>query len=494
MTLKIKHVLPLLLLALACSDTERAAREGTVLRPDIDAGQTDLDAGQDAADVGGPDSPVTVDESVLEEGLGGEATVEAEAGRPFATLLSDLPLEHFQAGSRGREFFVADWEPGNTGRELLNGLGPLFHASSCVACHPGTGRAPSWRSDGQMSQGVLLRLRRVDGDGNAIGADTSYGPQLQPLALGGVPAEASVRWSDDGAVDEDSAFSVPLGAGAAYHVYSQNYGPFDPDTRVYARLSPHLTGMGLIDHVSEAEILEWEDPDDLDGDGISGRANWLGGDADRRLGRYGWKANTATLLDQVAFAFAGDMGITSPVVPEEECTEAQTACDNAPNGGRPEVGETALNDVVAYLRLLGVPERRVADPEKEAAGFRFFVQAGCDRCHRTTLHTEAFDPESVLSDQRIHLFSDLLLHDMGAELADGVPDGSASGSEWKTPPLWGIGRVADDPDARFLHDGRANTLDEAILAHGGEAAAARERFEAASESEREALLAFLNSL
>lgn len=489
------------LLMAACSDDPApspASSEDTggedMPTEDMGMDSEDFSPGDLEGDQG--DRP-SIDETPLEEGLGGEATVESEPGRPFATLLRDLPLEQFQAGSRGREFFVAEWEPGNRGRELLNGLGPLFHATSCVACHPASGRAQSWRADGSMGAGVLLRLHRVSSEGKVLGGDSVYGSQLQPFSLGIIPREAAVRWDEglDEPERDDAAFFVSLGGDRSYTVYGANYGDFDANTRAHARLSPHLTGMGLLDHIADEEILEWEDPEDLDGDGISGRANWLqSGDEEPRLGRYGWKGNVATLREQVAFAFSGDMGITSPLAPQQRCTEAQTACAEAPSGGEPEVSDTALDDVVEYLRLLGVPARNVTNPAQEQKGYRLFHSVGCASCHRPTLHTRDFDDNSVLSNQRIHPFTDLLLHDMGPSLDDGVPDGAATGSEWKTPPLWGIGRVAEDRYARFLHDGRAATMKEAILAHDGEGRRSQEGFASLAGEEQEALLAFLRSL
>lgn len=491
-------------LSLGCTDDEAKPDhpeivivEDDLASPGFDADMegSDEDATPDHEDMRAlPDmrEQLEVDESPLEQPIAGRATVDARADLPFATLIADLPLESFQAASRGREFFVADWEPGQTGRELLDGLGPLFHVASCQGCHPATGRPPTFLAGGEVGPGILFRL------GSSEGApDPVYGGQLQPRALSGIAPEASIRWyargSDEGV--GEGAPSVALGSALVVYFEALGYGDFDASTRFGPRLSPHLTGMGLLDDIPLETLEGLEDPDDLDGDGISGRIHWLEGEGGARVvGRYGWKSNIPTLRAQVAGAFVGDMGLTSPLRPEDDCMPPQAACVMAPDGGVFEVSDSGLDAVVDYLRLLGVPARRVVDPELERRGYHRFVQIGCASCHIPTLRTLDFDPESPLSGQTIHPFTDLLLHDMGEGLADGLPDGDASGSEWRTPPLWGLGRVVDDPRARLLHDGRASSIEEAILMHGGEAAGVVERYAALSGSEREALLAFLHTL
>lgn len=423
--------------------------------------------------------------------LGGEATVTPADGETFSTLLDHLPLEAFSAASRGRELFVGVWEPGAGGRELLNGLGPHFHVAACQACHPPGGRPPTYDASGAVLEGVLFRAARVGDDGAYLGPDPVYGAQIQPRALVGVPVEATLRWLDNGAVPAD----VPrVQVGDHTVVFEQlGYGPLHEDTQLGARLSPHLAGMGLLDHIPAEQILAWEDPNDEDADGISGRAHWHGEGEDRRIGRYGWKANMPDLRTQIAGAFRGDMGITSPVFPADDCTDAQAACVASPNGGAPEVTVEALDAVVAYMQLLGVP-RRQAPPGTHDDGYRAFVQVGCAGCHRPTFTTAPHASVAVMSEQTIYPFTDLLLHDMGPALSDGIPDGDASAAEWRTPPLWGIGRVASHSTARFMHDGRAGSIAQAIAAHGGEGAASARAFADSNEETRRALLDFVTSL
>ncbi len=212
------------------------------------------------------------------------------------------------------------------------------------------------------------------------------------------------------------------------------------------------------------------------------------------LGRFGWKANTATVEDQVADAFIADLGITSPIHPEENCTVVQVECQRAPNGGTPEITAERLAKVVFYASTLAVPQRRNLDDPDVIAGADLFEQLQCAVCHRPSF-TTGKDAISAVSDQQIFPFSDLLLHDMGDGLADGKPDGLATGSEWRTPPLWGIGLVEQvNGHTFFLHDGRARSLEEAVLWHGGEALAARDGFVALDSVARARLIAFLESL
>ena len=259
---------------------------------------------------------------------------------------------------------------------------------------------------------------------------------------------------------------------------------------------------GPIDHPDtgpEGLINAWPlaDPDDADGDGISGRPNmvWDIRRSEVVLGRFGWKANEPTVEQQAAAAFLGDIGITSTLFPEENCPAAQDACAAAPNGGTPEIPDERLAQVEFYVQTLAVPAMRNVDDPRVRRGAELFVQTGCAACHRPRHVTGDDHPVEPLRNQTIFPFTDLLLHDMGEGLADGRPDGLATGREWRTPPLWGIGLVeVVNRHTMFLHDGRARSLEEAILWHGGEGQAARDQFMALTRDERDALLQFLRSL
>jgi CxxC motif-containing protein (DUF1111 family) len=270
-----------------------------------------------------------------------------------------------------------------------------------------------------------------------------------------------------------------------------------------ARVAPPMIGMGLLEAIPEADIIALADPDDRDGDGISGRPNqvWSASDGRVMLGRFGWKAGASSVAMQSANAFAGDIGLSSALAPEAwgDCTARQPHCRDAPDGRDAregiEVTKQMLDLVVFYARNLAVPARPDAGAKQVLAGKRVFHAAGCAACHRPSFTTraDAIGPEQ--SGQKIWPYTDLLLHDMGEGLADNRPEGAADGREWRTAPLWGLGLTETvSGHTLLLHDGRARNLLEAILWHGGEAEAARQKVIALPKAEREALLAFLRSL
>jgi CxxC motif-containing protein (DUF1111 family) len=255
-------------------------------------------------------------------------------------------------------------------------------------------------------------------------------------------------------------------------------------------------GVGLLEAVPESTVRELAAAQAEAGDGISGRLNlvWSPSTGEMALGRFGWKANVATVEEQTAGAFLGDVGITSWLHPDQSCTPAQVECLAAADGGTPEVSDDKLDRVVFYTRTLAVPARRDVGDAATTRGEELFGQLNCSACHVPELRTGDADV-AALSDQTIRPYTDLLLHDMGPGLADGRPDGEAGPSEWRTAPLWGIGLTDEvNGHTRFLHDGRARSLVEAILWHGGEAEAARKGFLALTRPERDDLIAFLNSL
>ncbi len=377
-----------------------------------------------------------------------------------------------------------------------DGLGPLFNASSCVACHNRNGRgAPP--EPGLPAFSLLLRLS-VALPGGATAPEPTYGDQIQPLAIGAVPPEGRVTlvYTDhEGAFADGTIYTLRR---PQFIVENTNYGPLAPDLLTSPRLAQPLVGLGLLAAIDGAALALAADPDDANADGISGRINRVPGGAGAP-GRFGWKANQLDLEAQNAGAMLGDLGITSPPLPNEACGAAQTSCLDAPNGGSPELSATALAALNFYMAASAVPSRpSAADPEV-LAGKSVFHQLGCAACHRPSWTTGSPPGLPELAGQLIWPYSDLLLHDLGDDLADGRPDHEASGREWRTPPLWGIGLSAlvssgGAVGATFLHDGRARSIAEAILWHGGEAAAAREAFRRTSASERALLERFVNSL
>lgn len=500
--MKLASKIPPVVLALV------AAGCGSGSSPPQDAAPIQPDSGTDAAgipdaralDATAPDaldaSPDAAPAPTLPDPLLiGGALTSTPGAAPFLTPAPGLDLGALPAFSVGRELFVADWDAAPGDRTLIDGLGPLYHALSCLACHPAGGRPRSLEPGGVVVPGLLLRLARAGEHGWA--PDPVFGGQLQPSALPGVPGEGAVRWSPS-APPQDARYqtvSTTSPRPAFALDVSAAYPALDPGTRAGARLSPHLAGMGLIQHVPDAVILAWEDIDDRDRDGISGRASRIVTPDGVSIGRFGWKAPKPALRAQASAAFANDMGITSPDVPADDCTASQAACLDAPSGGTPEITAAGLDAVVVFMSHLAVPAARRDNRDPVVLhGAALFEAARCAACHRPTLVTGPASGLPLLAEQTFHPYTDLLLHDMGSALADAIAEGDASPAEWRTAPLWGLGLVEQAPGARFLHDGRATSLEDAILWHGGEAEPARAAFAAMSRAERDALLAFVRSL
>ena len=428
---------------------------------------------------------------------GGATTAFTTTRNAFGLSARNLDTLERRTFAVGNSFFRQNWVTAPASTEARDGLGPTFNALSCSSCHllDGRGKPPDGPDDGE--RGLLLRLS-IPGAGPHGGPlpEPVYGGQLQDRAIVGVPIEGEfiiVYQEMPGVFADGELYSLRR---PTYQFRDLNFGPMRPETLVSPRVAPAIVGMGLLEAIPEADILSAVDPDDVDGDGISGRVNmvWDERKGAMSLGRFGWKANVPTVEQQTAGAFLGDLGVTSELFPEENCTAPQEDCMTAPNGGSPEIGEKRLADVVFYTQTLAVPAMRdISDPRVQK-GAQVFVQAGCAVCH-TPQHTTGAHEIEALSNQTIYPYTDLLLHDMGPELADGRPDFGANGQEWRTPPLWGIGLVETvSGHTMFLHDGRARNLTEAILWHGGEGAAARDAFKALTKEEREALIRFLNSL
>ena len=289
-----------------------------------------------------------------------------------------------------------------------------------------------------------------------------------------------------------------------YELIDLNYVPISPEIMVSPRVAPPMIGLGLLEAVSEDQILANADPDDESGDGISGKPNrvWSALHGKEMLGRFGWKASQTTIAEQSAGAFSGDIGILTTLHPSGagECTQEQARCINAPSGNSSkyqnvEVGDELFKLVTFYSQNLAVPKRRNPEDPEVLKGKALFYEIGCVKCHQPKFVTGEAPRQPHLSNQLIYPYTGMLLHDMGEGLADNRPDGKASGREWRTPPLWGIGLTETvNGHTLFLHDGRARNLTEAILWHGGEAQAARDEFAELSREDRERLLAFVNSL
>lgn len=432
-----------------------------------------------------------------EELSGGDTTVFDVSPNAFSLSARNLPGPRRSQFFVGNSFFNQNWVQAPSSTAGRDGLGPLFNTRSCSACHFKDGRSPGPEQNVALSTALLrLSIPGKDPHGGP-NPDPTYGDQLQGQSLPDVPKEgdAFATYTEvSGSFADGEAYRL---AQPSYRIENLGYGPLHPDIMISPRVGLAMIGLGLLELVPEQDLLRNADPDDRNGDGISGRPNyvWDAVQGKKALGRIGWKANQPNVLQQVAGAFNGDIGITSEMNPSENYTSNEKAAAKAPNGGNPEVSKKIFDAVVFYSRTLAVPARRDAKDPIVLRGKQLFHQANCAACHIPLFTTGTSPDFPELSRQTIRPYTDLLLHDMGPGLADGRPDFEASGNEWRTPPLWGIGLVKTvNGHTRFLHDGRARNLAEAILWHGGEAEKSREAFRAMPKPDREALLKFLESL
>ncbi|WP_176538907.1 di-heme oxidoredictase family protein [Rhizobium sp. J15] len=444
---------------------------------------------------------------------GAATSVDPVTEDSFSHISANIPFEEEQNFKLGNALFRKLWVSSPSSTQASDGLGPLFNARSCMSCHVNDGRGKP-PEGGASATSMFLRLSRAArtpeeekaiADAEVVNfPDPVYGRQLQDLAVPGLAAEGkmAIRYDEE---------TVTLGDGETvslrrphYAATNLAYGPLDAATTISARVAPAMIGLGLIEAIPEADILAHADPDDADGNGISGKAAVV---RDHRsgkvtLGRFGWKAQNATVRDQSADAFANDIGISTPDEPDAhgDCTKAEEKCLDMPTGvqkrlGAEEAPGPILDLVTFYSENLAVPARRKASFAETLRGKRIFYETGCISCHVPKFVTRRDTPEKAQSFQLIWPYSDFLLHDMGDGLADGQQVGLASGREWRTPPLWGIGLTRTvSGHSFFLHDGRARDLTEAILWHGGEAEEARNAFSALTKDDRAALITFLESL
>ena len=445
-------------------------------------------------------APTLDDRAYLEAGeelAGGAATVFDTTPDAFSRPVPGLTRQQGLLFFVGNSFFNQNWVTAPASTTARDGLGPLFNARSCAGCHfkDGRGRPPAF--DGETPTGFLLRLSvpGQDAHGGPL-PEPTYGRQLQENALEGVTSEGRVL-----VTYEKVIFTFPDGQTVSlsrptYRLDQLGHGDMAAGVQLSPRVATQLIGLGLLEAVPAADIVARADPDDRDGDGISGRANtvWDAARGEAALGRFGWKANEPTIAQQSAGAFLDDMGITTPLFAAEACTPSIPDCAAIAHGGAPEIAPDDFDKVVLYASSLAVPARRDWDDPTVLRGKRLFHEVGCAACHAPTMTTGAHPTIAALSQQVIHPYTDLLLHDMGEGLADGRADFAADGREWRTPPLWGLGLIATvNGHTQLLHDGRARTILEAILWHGGEAQAARDAFAALAAPEREAVVRFLQS-
>lgn len=464
---------------------------------------------------------------------GGDATVNDVTVDAFSEHSENMDdVDRIQKFNLGNDFFQNPWVAGSASTSSRDGLGGVFNNNACQDCHirDGRGHAPniSATEDGSDFSSILFRAARANISSEdeslmlqslqANVPDSSVGGQLQQDSIANVTAEASLGVSyQTSHVEFEDGFSVELRKPVweLTSNYAEQGYDFDIDTVFSARVAPQMIGLGLLALIPEVDLLQNEDIEDSNNDGISGKANvvWSVANQNVTIGRFGWKAGQPSLVEQSAGAFVNDMGLTNQLHQQGNCMPHQADCLSTENGNGDsvadydyEVSDKILAAIGFYSAHLAVPERRDAYSDQVQRGKTLFNDAGCTGCH-TAQHTTEFSVDHPeLSEQTIFPYTDMLLHDMGQSLADfdinNTPAAEtvlveflANAHEWRTPPLWGLGLVKTvDPEATFLHDGRARTIMEAVLWHGGEAETAKQNVLLFDTNQRADFLAFLNDL
>jgi len=421
--------------------------------------------------------------------LGADSTARWLRGRPYHQDARALTLEQQKAFAAGAEVFQHPIGVTTDGARqpfsVLPGTpsptdatGPTFVQTACMTCH-----VDGVEADPVTSPGPGLTVKVADANGaSADVPHATLGHQLQDRSTDGSPTEGklAIRWERlTGSFADGTAYQLrrPLGR------VTDEPGGGSAAPAISLRIAPALLGLGLLDAIPRSDLDASADPDDADHDGISGRVP---------RGRFGWKAAQPTVRSQTVSALSMDMGVTTGESPDP-CNDRPTGC-SATSGPRPELWGQPFDDLLLYTEAIAVPRARDLGAPEERRGARAFTAAGCAACHTPT-QTTGPAPIAANAQRTIHPYTDLLLHDMGPGLDDGVGEPGASSPEWRTAPLWGIG-LRDDVygGGHYLHDGRARSIEEAILWHGGEAAGARDRYAASSEDDRQALLKFLRAL
>jgi CxxC motif-containing protein (DUF1111 family) len=427
----------------------------------------------------------------FEEMQGGSGTNRERLDRnAFSLPSAALSFEQRADFFIGNGVFDRPWVPAPSSTIASDGLGPYFNARSCQGCHikDGRGHPPSPGDTNMVS--MLFGLSDAMGH-----PDPVFGHQFQDQAVTGMDSEGVVT-----VAYEAVPFTYPDGHVVELRrpIYTTE-APLGEGVSLNPRIAPPMIGLGLLEAIPAEEIVAKADEQDADGDGISGRAHWLGPQHDQHLGRFGWKATTSSVRDQSAVAFSNDMGLSTSLrrASYGDCTERQADCRKAFHGddnGQPEVTDDLLDLVTFYSKNLAVPRRRDMDDPQVLAGKELFYDIGCTSCHTPKWATSG-DVEKEQRNQLIWPYTDMLLHDLGEGLADPNPTAGAGAGEWRTQPLWGIGLTETvNGHTYFLHDGRAQSVEEAILWHGGEADGVRAQFAALTKTERDLILRFLESL
>jgi CxxC motif-containing protein (DUF1111 family) len=365
----------------------------------------------------------------------------------------------------GKALFERNWVSAPSSTKSDDGLGPFYDATSCASCH--TQRPPVGLDETSVPPGIVIRLGNAQGGGDPV-----YGHQLQTRSIGIAPeATPDIQWLPQ------QKLRVP-----AIALHSPGYGALAPETKMALPPAPVLSGAGLLAQIPESEILKNADPEDSDHDGIKGTAPWLSIGGKPVLGRFGWKATEPDLESQISIAFSRDIGLSTTRHPEPwgDCTPAEAACRAGPHGAEP--GEVEIPDTLVSAIAVYLGRTKPESTPIPVDGAALFAATGCSACHRTLM-----GPQGPVA-----AYSDLLLHDMGEGLDDGIAEGAARTAQWRTAPLWNT--AENLKRGGLLHDGRACNVEEAVEWHGGEAAPARAKFRQLSLADRAALAAFVSGL
>jgi CxxC motif-containing protein (DUF1111 family) len=429
---------------------------------------------------------------------GGDLTTFKFGEVSFSEEAANLPWQMSARFDEGDGVFERPFRAASAGSQGSNadGLGPIFNREACESCHLSDGRSLP-----RPGTGLLVRLS-VPGKGAHGGPKPHpvYGGQFGDRSVQDVPAEGHINTQIEvisGQYADGETYEL---IKPEYELVNLQYGELGDDTMTSPRAPLSVFGLGLLEAIPDQTLTHWADPEDTDKDGISGKLNkvWDMQHKKMAIGRFGWKAEQPSIATQAADAAANDMGVTTEFHIAQTCTQQQDDCNQTLHGGdrnEPEMSAQALDDVTTYLEFLAVPGRDYLDNPEVQLGENLFNDAQCSACHKSDITTGDEHRRRRLRGQTIHPYTDLLLHDMGEGLADHRPSFDADGREWRTAPLWGIGMVERvNGHTLFLHDGRARNLAEAILWHGGEAEAAKQRFVAMNKNERDALVKFLKSL
>lgn len=432
-------------------------------------------------------------------------TTKLSSKKLFMQQVSNLSYDEQDKFMLGFSFYRIPWVEAPSATTARDGLGPLFSANTCISCHPNNAIASIYNDKGNISRAYVARLS-IPSDGSKTHEDylkykgfipePTYGGQISLNAAHGVPFEAKNQIIYDKKIvtypdGREVILSSPKNDQASA-LKDLRYGKLHKNTAITKRLAPALVGLGLLDMLNDEQILANQDINDSNNDGISGKANIVYSPEfeDFRVGRYTWKGSTASVLHQSGAAAHNDMSLSNPLFPNENCTKSQKECLKAPKGDNGRVSSKfdlpmeRLEAIAFYLKNLKIPKSKIT----EKSGERLFSQIGCTSCHI---------PEFTLANgYKIKPFTDILLHDMGEGLSDGRVEFKAGKNEWRTPALWAIGKYkfATGKEPELLHDGRAKTLEEAILWHGGEGDMSRKRFMNLTKEHRDEVLRYISQL